>query len=219
MKSNRVTNKTRIAAGWVAVCLLTLSLVGCTDRSERTTWPVDTTSEITSSTTTVADSAETTLNIVEDLDAKDLVLTLDGFGSGAAQNDQDLSVLDMLTYAMQDEYAARSEYEAILEAYGDRSPYRNIKRSEETHIAYLTDIFNSYNLEIPEDDSSDHVVLPDSLLAAAEIGVQAEINNIDMYNRFLTNPLPQDIADVFISLRDASENHLAAFEKQVDKLS
>jgi hypothetical protein len=35
-------------------------------------------------------------------------------------------------------------------------------------------------------------VIPASLLEAAETGVQAEINNIAMYEKFLTYSLPQD---------------------------
>jgi len=98
-------------------------------------------------------------------------------------------------------------------------PYDNIMRSEEKHIAMLKDLFAQYGLTVPEDDSADHVVIPASLLEAAETGVQAEINNIAMYEKFLTYTLPQDVADVFDALMSASESHLSAFENQVEKLS
>ena len=39
-----------------------------------------------------------------------------------------------------------------------------------------------------------------------------------MYNVFLEYDLPEDIEAIFISLRDASMNHLNAFEKNLAKL-
>jgi hypothetical protein len=153
------------------------------------------------------------------LDEEDIILTLEGFGNAGALADSQLSILDMMTYALQDEYAARAEYFEIQESFGTMRPYDNIMRSEEKHIAMLKDLFAQYGLTVPEDDSADHVVIPASLLEAAETGVQAEINNIAMYEKFLTYTLPQDVADAFDALMSASESHLSAFENQVEKLS
>ena len=38
-----------------------------------------------------------------------------------------------------------------------------------------------------------------------------------MYEAFLQQDLPQDVQDVFTALRDASQNHLAAFERNLDR--
>ena len=38
-----------------------------------------------------------------------------------------------------------------------------------------------------------------------------------MYEEFLKQDIPQDIKDTFIALRDASKNHLNAFEKNSNK--
>ncbi len=113
----------------------------------------------------------------------------------------------------------RGEHEAIIDKYGEQNPYVNIMAAEENHIASLTAICTSYGLTVPEDDSDEYIVMPDSLLEAAKMGVQAEIDNIAMYERFLGCDLPEDIKNAFESLKAASENYLEAFERQVDKLS
>ena len=141
------------------------------------------------------------------------------YGNKGALADNDLTLAEMLAYAIQDEFAARAEYEAIINEFGSQNPYSNIIRSEMTHIAYLNELYTAYALTPPADTSAEHVLVPSSLLEAAQTGVQAEIDNIAMYEKFLTQDLPDDVREVFTSLMKASESHLAAFEKQVDKLS
>lgn len=155
----------------------------------------------------------------EPLEETEKVETLAGYGAKGALLDDELSYKDMLTYAVQDEYLAHNEYEIIINKFGSQKPYSNIVLSEETHLSYLKELYKSYDLDFPEDTSSSHVVTPSSLFEAAQTGVQAEIDNIAMYNKFLEKELPSNIEKVFIALRDASENHLKAFQKQVDKLS
>jgi hypothetical protein len=141
----------------------------------------------------------------------------EGFGSAGALADENLTVESMMAYAIQDEYTARSEYEAIMVTFGEQRPFSNIILAEETHIEELLALYEVYGYDVPEDDSSLYVVVPDSLLEAYETGVQAEINNIAMYASFLEQDLPDDVRAVFESLSAASENHLAAFENQVEK--
>ncbi|HOP65824.1 MAG TPA: DUF2202 domain-containing protein [Bacilli bacterium] len=143
----------------------------------------------------------------------------EGYGATGALEDSNLTILDMLTYAVQDEYLAHGEYEAIIEKFGNQRPYTNIILSEETHLSYLKEIYESYNLSFPEDESNSHIVVPETLLEAAETGVKAEEDNIAMYEKFLTYNLPESVKDVFTILRDGSENHLKAFQNQVNKLS
>ena len=155
----------------------------------------------------------------ESLAEADETLSLEGYGAKGALADEDLSILDMLTYAVQDEYLAHGEYAAIVEKFGDVNPYNNIMSAEETHLAFLQEVYATYDLEFPEDASADHIVVPDTLLEAAETGVQAEIDNIAMYELFLSYDLPDNVSEVFTALRDGSESHLLAFQKQVDRLS
>lgn len=146
-------------------------------------------------------------------------LSLDGYGAEGALADDNLSLADMLMYAIQDEYLARSEYIAIMNQFEVGNPYANIMKSEETHIGWLNALFDAHAIAIPEDDSAGHVLATSSLLNAAQTGVEVEINNIAMYEKFLEQPLPQDAIDTFTKLRDASKNHLSTFQKQVEKLS
>ena len=155
----------------------------------------------------------------EPLEEADKVLSNQGYGAIGALADEDMSIVDMLMYAMQDEYLARGEYQAIIDEFGNQKPYSNIIRAENTHISYLEEVYVAYELDIPEDTSSEHTVIPTDLLEAAKTGVQAEIDNIAMYEQFLSYELPTNIEEVFTALRDASKSHLMAFEKQVKRLS
>jgi hypothetical protein len=148
----------------------------------------------------------------------DKVLTLVGYGAAGALADKDLTISDMLMYAVQDEYLAHGEYLAIVEKFGSQKPYTNIISAEETHLAYLKEVYLSYELDFPEDASAEHILIPVDLLEAAETGVQAEISNIAMYKNFLTYDLPNNVFEVFSALMSGSESHLASFQKQVDKL-
>jgi rubrerythrin len=70
---------------------------------------------------------------------------------------------------------------------------------------------------VPEDKGADYVKIPKTIKEALETGVQAEIDNIAMYDAFLKDKLMTqsanaDIRALFVSLRDASKNHLGAFQ-------
>jgi hypothetical protein len=153
------------------------------------------------------------------LSQTDETLTLEGYGAVGALSDKELSVTDMLMYAVQDEYLARGEYLAIIEKFGNQKPYANIVEAEETHLSFLREVYLAYELEFPEDSSAAHIIIPDDLLEAAKTGVQAEIDNIAMYEKFLSYDLPENVIEVFSALKSGSDSHLLAFEKQVDRLS
>lgn len=144
------------------------------------------------------------------------------YGAAAAAADSSLTVEDMLTYAIQDEYLARAEYIAIMGRYGAIRPFSNIVKAEETHVAYLRDAFANYGIALPKDEAASRVAAPATLLAANQAGVQAEIDNIAMYDRFLADPAIRDekFADLralFSTLKRASESHLRAFKNQLAK--
>ncbi len=139
-----------------------------------------------------------------------------GSAGAAAASAGDLTIDSMLAYAIQDEYLARAEYIAIQERFGVQSPFSNIQRSEESHIAWLVDAYKANKLPVPSDEARRYVKVPASLKEAFRTGVDAEIANIGMYETFLAHPLlarPENAAlrDLFARLRDASKNHLQAF--------
>jgi len=135
------------------------------------------------------------------------------FGAAGAAADQELTLADMLTFAIEDEYLAHGEYQYILDTFGSRNPFSNIIKAEETHINLLLPLFEQYTIPVPEDQSGNFLILPASITEALQAGVQAEINNIAMYDAFLAQNLPDDIRLVFEDLRDASLKHLDAFQK------
>jgi hypothetical protein len=139
-------------------------------------------------------------------------------GAKAALADKDLTLTDMLTYALQDERIARAEYEVILETFGSVRPFSNIIKAEESHIRYLVDLFADHKLAVPADDTAKIAAPKDWTTAVNEMGRQAEIDNIAMYDRFLAQTLPADVRQVFEQLKAASQNHLRAFTNQSSRI-
>lgn len=193
-------------------------LSGCSttkDTAVETTPPAQETSQTPETTQPVDHNVDIDPTPLTDAEK---ALSLEGYGAKGALADKNLTINDMLMYAVQDEYLAHGEYLAIIDKFGSQKPYTNIASAEETHLAYLKEVYLSYGLDFPADDSANHIVVPTDLLKAAETGVQAEIDNIAMYEHFLTYDLPDNVREVFSALKSGSESHLLAFQKQVDKL-
>jgi hypothetical protein len=147
---------------------------------------------------------------------------IETWGARAAAADADLSVEDMLRYAIQDEYLARAEYAAIIKKFGSFNPFANIIRAEESHVSWLVDAYKGARLAVPEDRAASLVAAPESQKAAFEAGIEAEIANIAMYDSFLASPFMaksenSSLKALFTRLRDASKNHLAAFRNGLSK--
>ena len=139
------------------------------------------------------------------------------FGAKGAEGKTTLSVEQMLTYAIQDEYLARGEYALIIGEYGSIRPFTNIVVAEERHIEWVTELFDVFSYSVPKDTARMYVVLPKDLKSSFETGVQAEIDNIAMYESFLKTDLPEDVRDLFERLQQASENHLRAFRNNLNR--
>lgn len=135
------------------------------------------------------------------------------FGAEAAKADKQLTLENILNYAIQDEFLARARYLLAIEKFGQQRPFINIINAEENHISYLIPLFTKYNVVLPLDDSGYYVKVPVNIVESLEEGVQGEIENIAMYERFLNQNIPNDVKNVFILLRKASENHLQAFQR------
>jgi len=127
---------------------------------------------------------------------------------------ENLTVEEMLVYAISDEYLAQAEYQAIIATFGTVKPFTNIVLAEQTHIDLLLPLFETYGFVVPENTAESAVVIPESITAAIATGVDAETANIALYELFLAKTdLPDDVRAVFTLLRDASIKHLAAFSK------
>ncbi|MBN1848527.1 MAG: DUF2202 domain-containing protein [Deltaproteobacteria bacterium] len=145
------------------------------------------------------------------------VYAVELYGAKGAEQSDDPTLEQMLVYAIQDEYLAHAEYEYIINQYGSIRPFSNIIKAEETHIAMLKPLFEKYGFKLPEDKGGDHVLVPKDLRQAFEAGVQAEIDNIAMYEKFLSKNLADDVRSAFQMLKNASENHLRAFQNGLSR--
>lgn len=148
-----------------------------------------------------------------------MVISITAFSNvGASRTDSmnSLSIEQALTYSMEDELMAKAEYDKIISKYGKIRPFVNIIEAEKKHIKYLEPLLEKYNVDYPV-ITKNTVVLPDSLEEAYRIGVSSEIANIAMYEKLLGNELPEDIKMVFIKLKNSSEKHLRAFERQLTR--
>ncbi|MBS2971069.1 hypothetical protein J9317_20200 [Metabacillus sp. KIGAM252] len=139
------------------------------------------------------------------------------YGAKGALNASTLSLPQMLTFALQDEYLAQSRYDNILGTFGYVPTFARIKEAEMRHISALLPLFNRYQVPLPENISQSFVTTPNSIKAAYAAGVLGEIDNIGMYNKFLGFNIPTDARLVFTQLRNASLNHLAAFERGLER--
>ncbi|MDJ0681150.1 MAG: DUF2202 domain-containing protein [Xenococcaceae cyanobacterium MO_167.B52] len=124
-----------------------------------------------------------------------------------------------LVEALEDEYKARATYRSVISQFGEIRPFINIVESEERHIQALLPLFRKYKIPIPVDNWADRVKIPASVEEACQNGVQAEIENGEMYQRLLalTSEYP-NVQRVFLNLQRASqENHLPAFQRCTER--
>jgi len=138
---------------------------------------------------------------------------MEDYGAEGALSASTLSLPQMLTYALQDEYLAQARYNNIIETFGNIRTFVQIREAEMRHIRALLPLFERYQVPLPNDISQSFVTTPENIKAAYAAGVQGEIENIAMYDRFLSLNIPNDVRVVFTQLRNASLNHLAAFER------
>lgn len=140
---------------------------------------------------------------------------IEDYGAFGALSTPSLTLPQMLTYALQDEYLAQARYNNIISTFGNIPTFVQIREAEMRHITALLPLFERYQVPLPIDISESFVTTPDNLKAAFAAGVQGEIENIYMYERLLLQNIPNDVRIVFNQLRNASLNHLAAFERGV----
>ncbi|MBP1949919.1 hypothetical protein [Virgibacillus litoralis] len=138
--------------------------------------------------------------------------TAESYGAKGALNAASLTLPEMLTFALQDEFLAQQRYQNVLLNFGYVRPFAQIQEAELRHINALLPLFNRYQVPVPQDISSMFITTPATIKNAFAEGVQGEIDNINMYEKFLAQNTPSDVRMVFTQLRNASLNHLAAFE-------
>lgn len=142
------------------------------------------------------------------------------YGHEGAAADQNYTLEDMLNYAIEDESLAKAEYEKIMAEFDVTRPFSNIMKAETQHIRALLPLFEKYEIAVPSNTASEHLVTADTLAEIYSIGVETEVDNIAMYEKFLADPdLPADVKAVFTALMNGSKNHLKAFERADERIS
>jgi hypothetical protein len=155
---------------------------------------------------TVTLSSVKAASVYDEIKPTELSLTVD--------TSKAYSLEEMLNYALQDEYMAQAEYQAIIEEFGDVRPFTNIVNAEQNHIDLLLPLFAEYGINVPVNESAASVVVPDSITSALSTGVDAENANIAMYQAFLAQDnLPDNVRQAFEYLQNASQSHLQAFSQ------
>jgi hypothetical protein len=118
-----------------------------------------------------------------------------------------------LNEAIQDEYKAMLFYQKTIDKFGQVMPYINIVDAEVKHQESLAKLFQNYGLAVPTSQWKDSEITTfSSVQASCANCYQAEIDNIALYDKYLSLDLPNDVRKVFENNRAASLNkHLPAF--------
>jgi hypothetical protein len=131
-----------------------------------------------------------------------------------------MTLKDRLTLALLDEYKSRATYAKILEKFGPVRPFINIHEAEGRHVEALLRLFETYQIEVPVDHWPCHITVPPTLKEACQQAVEAEQDNMTMYDRILAETSEPDVRRVLQNLQSASrDRHLPAFERCVHRES
>jgi hypothetical protein len=128
------------------------------------------------------------------------------------------TLAEILNEALMDEYKARDSYQKIIETFGPVRPFINIVKAEQTHIELLLPLYEKYAVPLPVEPDPNRVSVPENLLAACQMGVEAELANVAMYDDLIAATDLPDVVDVLQRLQAASrDHHLPAFQRCVER--
>ena len=127
----------------------------------------------------------------------------------------DRATADALIEVLKDEQRAEALYAAIMAKYGELRPFSNIIRAERRHQEALTVLADRYGVALPETAvNSVAREIPETLQACITAAIQAEKDNVALYDRLLPAITQADVRSVMTQLRDASaERHLPALQR------
>lgn len=136
----------------------------------------------------------------------------------------------ILLFMYQEEKMARDVYIVLGQKYPSAQQFANIQLSEQKHTDAVQNLCNKYGVDISNINETQIgvFVLPEvqslydalvaqgnvSLLEAMKVGVAIEEKDIADLTEAMKG-MPSDIVKVFTNLRNASYNHLAAFQNGV----
>ncbi len=119
------------------------------------------------------------------------------------------TVEEMLTLALQNEYAVQAQYTAMADAFQAKTRMNGPFRAGSCHVATLTALLEAYGFAVPENTAA--AKAPATWEEAYEAAAKLETQSIDLYDSFLAQEdLPESLRTVFTALKGASQNHLNA---------
>lgn len=122
-----------------------------------------------------------------------------------------------LADALDDEYKAHETYARVIRDHGEARPFINIVEAEARHIQALLALFEHFGVTPPENRWAGNTPRFASVHDACAAGVQAEIDNVALYDRLFASTQRPDVLAVFEALRSASQDrHLPAFRRCVE---
>jgi len=103
----------------------------------------------------------------------------------------------------------------VLVDFGEVLPFSNIIQAEERHADAIARAYLSRGWEVPASEwSVTNVPRFQSVTEACQVGAEAEVANIEVYDELMVEELPSDVLQIFTSNRVASLNaHLPAFQR------
>ncbi len=208
---------TALAAG---ASIALISLTGCTSETE-TASPAPSTSA-SASQDAAANSSEPATTPKVTTQPKAPVVD-----KGIATAD---ATAEQLVYLIEEEKLARDVYSKMFELWGSKV-FGNILKSEESHQSQVLAIMATRDIADPR--SSEEGVFKDaelqklydeliakgskSAVDAYEVGVAIEVLDIDDLTKMLATAKDADVIAMMENLRRGSENHLRAFNNQLNK--
>lgn len=154
-------------------------------------------------------------------------LALLALGANAAAQKVTLNkeVEKALVVSVEDELRAQAFYGAIQLKFGAQRPFSNLQRAEGQHAFMLLSVMKRYGVAAPKDtfarkegelitEWTARLEVPKSVALAGKLAYKLEVENVEMYDKFLKLDMPNDVRQVFLNVRRASEqNHMRALSR------
>ena len=130
----------------------------------------------------------------------------------------DINLEAVLLEALDDERKAEATYAAVIKKFGEVRPFINIIAAERRHSTAIERQMVRLGFPIPTDHWEGKGAAPATLAEACRMAIEAEIENIALYDRLLP-AIPDDVVlQVLQNLQDASrDNHLPAFRRCLER--
>ena len=140
------------------------------------------------------------------------------------------ATVEQLEYLIEEEKLAHDVYSKMFELWGSKV-FGNILKSEESHQSQVLTVMATRDIGDPRSSqegvfkNADLQKLYDELIAkgsksavdAYEVGVAIEVLDIDDLTKMLATAKDADVIAMMENLRRGSENHLRAFNNQLNK--